>query len=100
MAGTPEGGRKTVAKVKALYGEDFYKKVGHKGGTAPRTAPRMFAADRELASKAGKVGGILSRRSKYSRPTEINQTVLQQASEQMVEYMAERLDKKYNERVA
>lgn len=32
MAGTLEGGKKAAAKNKAKYGDDFYARIGHKGG--------------------------------------------------------------------
>lgn len=69
--GTKEGGRAAAATNKARYGEDFYKKIGAEGGKKSTTGG--FYADRELASRAGRVGGKVSRRgSKKLTPSEVN----------------------------
>lgn len=62
MAGTIEGGRKAAATNKIKYGEDFYAKIGGKGGKLGRTGG--FFANRELARRAGAIGGRKSRRGK------------------------------------
>jgi len=62
MAGTVEGAKKTVETNKRKYGEDFYKKIGSIGGKIGKTGG--FAANRELASIAGRKGGTKSRRTK------------------------------------
>lgn len=60
MAGTIKGGRQAAATNKELYGEDFYKRIGAKGGLKKDTVtPKGFAAlsterRREIASKGGK----------------------------------------------
>lgn len=59
MAGNREGGLKAAAKNKARD-PDFYAKIGRKGGKAGHTGG--FAANRELASIAGKIGGKISKR--------------------------------------
>lgn len=59
MAGNREGGLKAAAKNKARD-PDFYAKIGRKGGKAGHTGG--FAANRELASMAGKIGGKISKR--------------------------------------
>ena len=59
MAGNREGGLKAAAKNKARD-PDFYAKIGRKGGKAGHTGG--FAANRELASEAGKIGGRISKR--------------------------------------
>jgi general stress protein YciG len=61
MAGNREGGLKAAAKNKARD-PDFYAKIGRKGGKAGHTGG--FAANRELASEAGKIGGRISKRGK------------------------------------
>lgn len=61
MAGNREGGLKAAAKNKARD-PDFYAKIGRKGGKAGHTGG--FAANRELASIAGKIGGRISKRGK------------------------------------
>lgn len=61
MPGTVAGGQKTRAKVLAAD-PDFYKKIGAIGGANGNAGG--FAANRELASKAGRIGGLKSRRGK------------------------------------
>ena len=60
MSATREGGLKAAKKNKQLYGEDFYKKIGAKGGRAGNTGG--FYANRELAREAGRKGGSKSSR--------------------------------------
>jgi general stress protein YciG len=62
MAGTKVGGKRAAATNKALYGEDFYKRIGARGGKNGRTGG--FAANPELARIAGAKGGRISRRRK------------------------------------
>jgi general stress protein YciG len=62
MAGTKEGGMRAAATNKRKYGDDFYAKVGAKGGKASGTGG--FYANRELARLAGAKGGRISRRRK------------------------------------
>jgi uncharacterized protein len=62
MAGTVDGGRAAAKKNKAKYGKDFYAKIGAKGGHRGKTGG--FFANRELARKAGALGGSISRRTK------------------------------------
>ena len=62
MAGTKAGGQKAAAKNKKLYGANFYAKIGAKGGKKGTTGG--FYANRELARRAGKLGGTISRRTK------------------------------------
>jgi len=61
MAGTPEGGRKAAEKNKARD-PLFYQKMGRKGGQNGTTGG--FAANPDLAKKAGAKGGILSKRGR------------------------------------
>ena len=65
MAGTIEGGKKAATKNKALHGRDFYERIGRKGGQNGTSGG--FAANRELARKAGKKGGAISRRGKANK---------------------------------
>lgn len=60
MAGTVKGGQAAAKKNKAKYGADFYAKIGAKGGHAGKTGG--FFASRDLARKAGALGGSISRR--------------------------------------
>ncbi len=62
MAGTAKGGKAAAATNKARHGADFYAKIGAKGGANGVTGG--FAANRELARKAGAMGGRISRRRK------------------------------------
>ncbi|OKA15812.1 hypothetical protein BS618_07715 [Rhodococcus erythropolis] len=61
-SGTKIGGKKAAQKNKELYGEDFYRNIGAKGGRLGTTGG--FAADRKLARIAGAKGGRISRRGK------------------------------------
>lgn len=61
MAGNKAGAIKAHKKVIELYGEDFYKKIGHKGGSNGTTGG--FAKDRKLARRAGRLGGLKSTRA-------------------------------------
>lgn len=63
MSGTRKGGRSAAITNKERYGEDFYKKIGAKGGKLGRTGG--FYVNRKLASTAGKKGGSISRRGIY-----------------------------------
>jgi uncharacterized protein len=62
MAGTKAGGQRAAATNKAKYGSDFYANIGKKGGKNGRTGG--FFANRDLARRAGAVGGRISRRTK------------------------------------
>lgn len=62
MAGSKSGGVKAAQTNKAKYGADFYKKIGQKGGKLGKTGG--FAASRELARRAGSIGGRISRRQR------------------------------------
>lgn len=64
MSGTKAGGAKAAATNKRLHGEDFYKRIGKKGGQNGRGAGYKggFASSHELARTAGAKGGRISRR--------------------------------------
>ena len=62
MSGTKMGGRAAAATNKAKYGPDFYARIGAKGGKVGKTGG--FYANRELARRAGAIGGRISRRTK------------------------------------
>ena len=61
MAGNRECGLKAAATNKARD-PDFYAKIGRRGGKNGHTGG--FAANRELASIAGRKGGKISKRGK------------------------------------
>nr|DAP76177.1 MAG TPA: Small hydrophilic plant seed protein [Caudoviricetes sp.] len=62
MAETKAGGLKAAATNIERYGKDFYKEMGRKGGEVGKTGG--FAANRELAKRAGRIGGLKSKRGK------------------------------------
>lgn len=72
MPGTKYGGLKAAKSNKERHGEDFYKKLGYKGGKAGvgpdyqknGSKPSGFAANIERAKAAGAKGGIISRRGR------------------------------------
>lgn len=64
MPGTKEGGKLAAQTNKEKYGDDFYARIGAEGGKKGRTGG--FYANRELASEAGRKGGLKSRRTKKS----------------------------------
>jgi general stress protein YciG len=59
MSGTKIGGQRAAQTNKEIYGEDFYREIGAKGGRAHN---RGGFTDRNLARKAGRLGGLKSRR--------------------------------------
>lgn len=64
MPGTKAGGIKARDTNKERHGEDFYSRIGTKGGHNGR-GPNYkggFAANRELAALAGAIGGSRSSR--------------------------------------
>jgi uncharacterized protein len=62
MSGTIAGGKLARDTNIKKYGEDFYRKIGAKGGKLGRTGG--FFANRDLARRAGAKGGRISRRGK------------------------------------
>lgn len=60
MPGTRSGGQQAAITNKTKYGADFYKRIGAIGGRLGRTGG--FYQNRELASSAGRKGGLISRR--------------------------------------
>ena len=60
MSGTKIGGLRAAETNKKKYGEDFYVKMGKKGGLAQ--VPKGFSMDRRLAQAAGRKGGKNSKR--------------------------------------
>ena len=69
MSGTRIGGIKAAESNKKKYGEDFYRKNGHKGGIKCGVK-KGFAANPELARKAGAIGGMKSKRGKAKKSVE------------------------------
>jgi general stress protein YciG len=60
MAGTKAGGLKTAQTLKAKYGDDYFSRMGKKGGQLGHTGG--FAANPALAKLAGQKGGKISKR--------------------------------------
>lgn len=60
MSGTKAGGLKAAKTNKEIYGYDFYRNIGRKGGQNGHTGG--FASNPELARRAGAIGGRISRR--------------------------------------
>lgn len=69
MAGTKAGGLRAAETNRARHGDDFYGRIGSKGGKNGHTGG--FAANRELARIAGAKGGRLSRRGKKVTKIEV-----------------------------
>lgn len=65
MAGSKMGGRKAAKTNVTKHGADFYARIGRIGGQRGRTGG--FYANRELARKAGRLGGLRSRRGKAAK---------------------------------
>ena len=64
MSGTKTGGRKAAITNKEKHGEDFYSRLGRKGGSVKHPETRWFTLNPYLASKYGKKGGKISKRGK------------------------------------
>lgn len=65
MSGTRSGGLLAARTNKKRHGKDFYARIGRVGGKRSNTGG--FAANRELASQAGRIGGRISRRGKVNK---------------------------------
>ena len=62
MSGTREGGLKARETNRKKQGDDFYKRIGSKGGKW--CGMKGFALNPDLARNAGAKGGRISRRGK------------------------------------
>ncbi|MDO8335729.1 MAG: hypothetical protein Q7T74_03030 [Candidatus Saccharibacteria bacterium] len=65
MPGTVQGGKKAADTNKKRHGKAFYARIGAIGGKRSNTGG--FAANPELASIAGRLGGTRSRRGKATK---------------------------------
>ncbi len=65
MSGTVEGGKSAAKTNKQRYGTDFYENIGRLGGK--QSSGGGFAKDPELARRAGRLGGMRSRRTKANK---------------------------------
>lgn len=68
MAGTLDGGLKTVKTIKERYGSDYYRNIGKVGGSKTNTKPKGFAYAKANGltwhKEAGAKGGKISRKPK------------------------------------
>ena len=64
------GSKKAAATNQARHGEDFYARIGQKGGKNGTTGG--FYANRDLARIAGAKGGRISRRGPAKTAKKIN----------------------------
>lgn len=62
MAGSKAGGLKAAKTNKERYGDDWYARIGRKGGQNGHTGG--FASNPELAKIAGAKGGRISKRGR------------------------------------
>lgn len=62
MPGNKKGGQKAAATNKERHGNDFYARIGSKGGKW--SGPKGFALNPERAKLAGQIGGKISKRGK------------------------------------
>lgn len=79
MAQTKEGIKKAVATMRKKYGDDYFKKMGAKGGAKGTTggfASKKVGADGltgiERSSLVGAKGGRISRRGKSKKKVDSN----------------------------
>lgn len=62
MSGTKSGSIKAKRSIIERHGEDFWKRIGQRGGLA--RVPKGFSLNHEFASKVGAIGGRNSKRRK------------------------------------
>lgn len=72
MTGTRSGGLKAAETNRILHGEDFYARIGAKGGSVLTDKPRGFASmSIRKVKKAGRKGGLKSRRGPSAQTIEL-----------------------------
>lgn len=62
MPQTAEGVIKAKKTIIDKYGADYWGRIGSKGGSVHRPETRYFYIHRDVASRAGAIGGTISRR--------------------------------------
>lgn len=55
-------GIKARNTILSKHGEQYYARIGKKGGSRTDTKPKGFEADRALARRAGAKGGMAARK--------------------------------------
>ena len=70
MSGTKAGGLKAAQRIKEKQGPDFFARIGAIGGRNGHTGG--FAANPELARRAGRIGGLKSKRGPAKKKKEEN----------------------------
>lgn len=61
MSGTKAGAKKARETNYRLHGDDFYARIGQKGGRV-KSPLKGFGANPSLAKLAGRLGGLKSRK--------------------------------------
>lgn len=71
MAQTKAGAAKARATIIKYHGADYYVRIGQLGGSAPTALKNAegknlkgFALNREVAVRAGRLGGTISKRGR------------------------------------
>ena len=89
MAGTKAGGMKAAKTNKELHGEDFYRRIGHKGGHNSHTggfASNVVGEDgltgRERAVLVGAIGGHISKRGPAKKQS-LEEAIKEKRDEQL-----------------
>lgn len=79
MSGTVAGGLKTKKTILERHGSDWYKKIGkiggrngHSGGFASTVVGKDGLTGQERASRAGRIGGLKSKRGPAKKKKEEN----------------------------
>ncbi len=80
MSGTQRGGQEAAKTNVKRHGKDFYARIGAMGGKKSRGGG--FAANRDLARKAGALGGRISRRRKVVADTQLTNVTQVTATQQ------------------
>lgn len=64
MSGTKAGGAKTAKTIKLIYGDDFYSRIGRKGGKKTGIKKGFALMTPERRAMCGHIGGSRSKRGK------------------------------------
>ncbi len=72
MSGTKEGGIKARDTNIARHGDNYYAKIGQRGGS--KCVAKGFSMNPELAKRVGKIGGKISKRGKAKKNEKTSET--------------------------